>query len=45
MKYILTLLVLCTVKLTYAQQSIPDFLSGTWKIENKEDYEHWDKLN
>jgi len=26
-------------------QSLPDFLSGTWKVENKETYEHWNKIN
>jgi hypothetical protein len=45
MKYILTLLFLLTIQLTFAQSSYLDFLQGTWKIENKEVYEHWDKLN
>jgi hypothetical protein len=45
MKYILTLLILCIADLTSAQSIYPDFLQGTWKIENKEEYEHWDKLN
>jgi uncharacterized protein YciI len=45
MKYILTLLILSTVELTVAQSSYPDFLQGTWKMENKEVYEHWDILN
>jgi uncharacterized protein YciI/Fe-S cluster assembly iron-binding protein IscA len=31
--------------LTYAQSAFPDFLQGTWKMENKEIYEHWDMLN
>jgi hypothetical protein len=26
-------------------QKLPDFLLGTWKVENKETYEHWDKIN
>jgi uncharacterized protein YciI len=30
---------------TFGQTEFPDFLQGTWKIENKEVYEHWDKLN
>lgn len=30
---------------TFAQSDFPDFLKGTWKIENKDNYEHWDKLN
>jgi Domain of unknown function (DUF6265) len=45
MKYILTLLFLFIADLTFAQSSYPDFLQGTWKIENKDEYEHWDKLN
>lgn len=45
MKYILTLLVLFTAELNFAQSSYPDFLQGTWKMENKEVYEHWDKVN
>ena len=45
MKYILTLLILFIIELTFAQSSYPDFLQGTWKMENKEIYEHWDKLN
>ena len=45
MKHILTLLILLTVKLTYGQSSYPDFLIGTWKMENQDVYEHWDKLN
>jgi uncharacterized protein YciI len=45
MKYILTLLILFSIKLTFAQSSFPSFLQGTWKMENKEIYEHWDQLN
>jgi uncharacterized protein YciI len=45
MKYILTLLILFAVELTFAQPGYPDFLQGTWKMENKDVYEHWDKLN
>jgi uncharacterized protein YciI len=45
MKYIFTLLFLFTLQLTFAQSSFPDFLQGTWKMENEEIYEHWDKLN
>jgi len=28
---------------TFAQRQFPDFLQGTWKMEGKEIYEHWDK--
>lgn len=45
MKYILTLLILFIADLTFAQSSFPGFLQGTWKMENNEIYEHWDKLN
>lgn len=29
----------------FSQSVFPDFLQGTWKIENEESYEHWDRLN
>jgi uncharacterized protein YciI len=31
--------------LVSAQQRLPVFLAGTWKIENKNQFEHWDILN
>lgn len=45
MKYILTFLILFTLELTFAQSSFPHFLEGTWKVENEEVYERWDKVN
>src|SRR5690554_3120783 len=45
MKYALALFILFFVELTFAQSNLPYCLQGTWKIENKEIYEHWDKLN
>lgn len=45
MKYLFSIITLLTVNLTFGQSSIPYFLQGTWKIENKEIYEHWDKLD
>jgi uncharacterized protein YciI len=45
MKNIVTLVILLSAKLILAQSSFPEFLQGTWKMENKEMYEHWDKLN
>ena len=45
MKHILTFLILFVAEETFAQSGFPDFLQGTWKMENKEIYEHWDKLN
>jgi hypothetical protein len=26
-------------------QTLPYFLAGTWKVENSEKYEHWDKIS
>ena len=43
--YIHDLLMLLIAELSFAQSDFPDFLQGTWKMENKEIYEHWDKLN
>lgn len=45
MRSILTILILFIVEVTFSQSNFPDFLQGTWKMENKEIYEHWDKLN
>ncbi|WP_257667910.1 YciI family protein [Parapedobacter tibetensis] len=45
MKYILAFLILFLTGMASAQPVFPDFLQGTWKMENKEIYEHWDKLN
>lgn len=45
MKIILSALAFIISHVVIAQTPIPDFLKGTWKIEDKENYEHWDKLN
>lgn len=45
MKYTLALSILFLTAMSFAQSGIPIFLEGTWKMENKELYEHWDKLN
>jgi uncharacterized protein YciI len=45
MRYLFTLLILFSLKNTLAQSNYLDFLQGTWKIEDKEIYEHWDKIN
>lgn len=42
---ILVSLALLINVVAYAQTDFPVFLQGTWKVENKEKYEHWDKLN
>ncbi|HPE74833.1 MAG TPA: DUF6265 family protein [Draconibacterium sp.] len=41
-------LVAFLISMTIAEgfaQSLPGFLAGTWKVENSENYEHWDKMN
>lgn len=45
MKFLFLLVTLLTANLTFGQSNLPDFLQGTWKMDNKEIYEHWDKLN
>ena len=29
----------------FSQVSFPSFLEGTWKVDNKEEYEQWDRIN
>jgi uncharacterized protein YciI len=45
MKYLLTFLMLAITSKAVAQSSFPDFLQGTWKMENKDVFERWDMLN
>lgn len=45
MKNILTLVVFMLGYPAFAQSDFPDFLTGTWKVEDREVYEHWDQLN
>lgn len=45
MKYFFTIIIILISNLCFAQTTIPDFLLGTWKMENKETFEHWDILN
>lgn len=45
MKYILTHVFLLLASQAFAQSGFPHFLQGTWKMENKEIYEHWDSVN
>ncbi|MGF1586938.1 MAG: DUF6265 family protein [Bacteroidales bacterium] len=44
-KVTITIVGLFMTDLVIPQSSLPDFLEGTWKIENNEVYEHWDRLN
>jgi predicted RND superfamily exporter protein len=46
MKHIvLTFFSLLLFHTSFAQNDLFDFLQGTWKMEDKEVYEHWDRLN
>ena len=45
MKNAITLFIVFLALGVFAQSGIPAFLQGTWKMENKEIYEHWDVLN
>ena len=45
MKFLLLSVITLLAKLTFAQSNLPLFLIGNWKIENKESYEQWDKVN
>jgi len=45
MKITLWMLLAISCPMTFAQNTFPDFLQGTWKVENEQQYEHWDKLN
>lgn len=45
MKYFLTCLCFLKAAILFAQPAFPAFLEGTWKIEGRERYEHWDLLN
>lgn len=39
------LVVLLTVAISNAQSQFPDFLVGTWKVDDQEVYEHWDQIH
>lgn len=45
MRIFLLLIVIFFSVEAFCQNKIPEFLVGTWKIENVESYEHWDKIN
>lgn len=45
MKFYLAIIFGFLNHLVQAQSNLPFALIGTWKMENKEIYEHWDKLN
>ncbi len=45
MQYLFTILLLWLTTNSFSQSTFPRFLQGTWKMENKDTYEHWDLLN
>lgn len=45
MKSVFILLLILVANSSIAQSKLPEFLRGNWRVENKEVYEHWDKLN
>lgn len=45
MKQLLLCLFLASSGPIYSQKMLPVFLSGTWKTESQERFEHWDVLN
>lgn len=45
MRYAIAVLLCWCAQQAIAQAPFPDFLQGTWKVQGKEVYEHWDKLN
>lgn len=45
MKHLSPFICLLFAQIGITQTNFPDFLHGTWKIEGKEIYEHWDKLS
>jgi hypothetical protein len=44
-RIILTFFASAVFYTSFSQTVFPDFLQGTWKMDDKEIYEHWDKLN
>ncbi len=45
MKTIQAIIVLLFATSVFSQTTFPSFLQGTWKMKNREVYEHWDQLN
>lgn len=45
MSYLQFIFIAFIANATFGQSELPYFLEGTWKMEGKEIYEHWDKLN
>jgi hypothetical protein len=45
MKYLFVFTAFLFADMVFPQSGFPVFLQGTWKMENREIYEHWDQLN
>lgn len=45
MKYAFMAIATLVSMLACAQSKLPEFLQGSWRVEGKEIYEHWDRLN
>jgi uncharacterized protein YciI len=45
MKTYLAFLMVLIASGTYTHAQLPVFLQGTWKMENRDVYEHWDTIN
>ncbi len=45
MKSVMIFTFIILTNLTFGQSVVPEFIQGTWKMDNKEIFEHWDKLN
>ncbi len=43
--FLISSIILTSFSEAFTQSGLPGFLPGTWKAENSETYEHWDKLN
>lgn len=41
----LPVFLISTIFTHVSAEQLPGFLAGTWKTENAETYEHWDKIN
>lgn len=44
-KFLSILIFALLISLKITAQILPTFLHGTWKLENKDTYEHWDIMN
>jgi uncharacterized protein YciI len=45
MKTVLTCTLFFMAGMAFGQSDFPDFLAGTWKMQDKDIHEHWDRLD